>query len=80
MDNFIFFLKQGFYHVLDWNAYDHILFLIALTVVYNFKDWKKVFWLISLFTIGHTVTLFLAAFNIVYVNSKYVEFLIKISK
>ncbi len=79
MDNFIFFLKQGFYHVLDWNAYDHILFLIALTVVYNFKDWKKVFWLISLFTIGHTVTLFLAAFNIVYVNSKYVEFLIPVT-
>ncbi len=79
MDNFIFFLKQGLFHVLDWNAYDHVLFLIALVVVYDFKNWKKVFWLISLFTIGHTLTLILAAYNIVSVNSNWVEFLIPVT-
>jgi len=76
MDNFIFFLKQGLFHVLDWNAYDHILFLIALAVVYDFKNWKKVLWLITLFTIGHTLTLVLAAYKIVAVNSDWIEFLI----
>ncbi len=79
MDNFIFFLRQGLFHVLDWNAYDHILFLIALAVVYDFKNWKKVLWLISLFTIGHTLTLILAAYNVVSVNSKWIEFLIPVT-
>lgn len=79
MDNFIFFLKEGLFHVLDWKAYDHILFLIALTVVYDFNNWKKVLWLITLFTIGHTLTLILSAYNIVSVNTKWVEFLIPVT-
>lgn len=79
MDNFIFFLKQGIYHVLDWNAYDHLLFLIALAVIYEFKNWRKVLWLITLFTIGHTFTLILAAYKIVSVNSNWIEFLIPVT-
>lgn len=79
MDNFIFFLKEGLFHVLDWNAYDHILFLIALVVVYDFKNWKKVLWLISLFTIGHTFSLILATYKIVLVSSNWVEFLIPVT-
>lgn len=79
MDNFIFYLKEGLFHVLDWNAYDHILFLIALAVVYDFKNWKKIIWLITMFTIGHTATLILAAYNVVSVNSKWVEFLIPVT-
>ena len=79
MDNFIFFLKQGLFHVLDWNAYDHVLFLIALAVVYDFKNSKKILWLISLFTIGHTLTLILAAYKIVSVNTNWIEFLIPVT-
>ena len=79
MDDFIFFLKEGLFHVLDWNAYDHILFLIALAVVYDFGKWKKVIWLISLFTIGHTLTLILAAYKVVNANSDWVEFLIPVT-
>ncbi len=76
MDNFIFFVKQGLFHVLDWNAYDHILFLIALTVVYDFKNIKKVIWLITAFTIGHTLTLILSSYHVISVSTKWVEFLI----
>ncbi|MFK5958524.1 MAG: HupE/UreJ family protein [Lutibacter sp.] len=79
MDNFIFFIKQGLFHVLDWNAYDHILFLVALAIVYDFKNWKKVLWLISFFTIGHTLTLILAAYKIVSVNINWIEFLIPVT-
>lgn len=79
MDNFIFFLKEGLFHVLDWNAYDHILFLIALAVVYDFKNWKSVLWLISLFTVGHTIALLLAAYKVVSVNPAWVEFLIPVT-
>lgn len=79
MDNFIFFLKEGLFHVLDWNAYDHVLFLIALAVVYDFKNWKKVLWLITLFTIGHTLTLILAAYKVVVINTSWIEFLIPVT-
>jgi len=79
MDNFIFFIKQGLFHVLDWNAYDHILFLVALAVVYDFKNWKKVLWLITLFTIGHTFTLILAAYKVISVNTNWIEFLIPVT-
>lgn len=76
MDNFIFFFKEGLFHVLDWKAYDHILFLVALVVVYDFKNWKKILWLITLFTLGHTFSLILAAYKVVQVNSDLIEFLI----
>lgn len=79
MNNFVFFLREGLFHVLNWNAYDHILFLIALAVVYDFKNWKKVLWLISLFTIGHTLSLILAAYKIVSVSSEWIEFLIPVT-
>ena len=79
MDSLIFFLKEGLFHVLDWNAYDHVLFLVALAVVYDFKNWKKLIWLISLFTIGHTLSLILAAYKIVSVDTKWIEFLIPVT-
>ena len=79
MDSLIFFLKEGLFHVLDWNAYDHVLFLVALAVVYDFKNWKKLIWLISLFTIGHTLSLTLASYKIVSVDTKWVEFLIPVT-
>ena len=79
MSEFMFYFKQGLYHVLDWNAYDHILFLIVLTVSYTFDSWRRILILVTLFTVGHTVSLFLAAFNVVSVNSALVEFLIPIT-
>ncbi|WP_117880011.1 HupE/UreJ family protein [Aureibaculum luteum] len=79
MEDFTLYLKLGLYHVLDWQAYDHILFLVALAVIYNFTNWKKVLWLITLFTIGHTITLTLASYNIININIEIVEFLIPVT-
>lgn len=79
MDNLIFFGREGLFHVLDWNAYDHILFLIVLVVVYDFNNLKKVVWLISLFTIGHTLSLILAAYKIISVDTNWIEFLIPVT-
>ena len=64
MDAFILYFKMGFYHVLDFSAFDHILFLIVLAVVFNFKQKSKVAWLVTLFTIGHSITLGLSAFGV----------------
>lgn len=79
LDEFWFNVKYGINHVLDPNGYDHVLFLMVLTVPYLFKDWKRVLLLVSLFTLGHTLSLVLAAYNVVSVNGELVEFLIPIT-
>ena len=79
MNEFWIYFKLGLTHVLDWNAYDHVLFLIVLVASYTFLEWKRVFWLVTTFTLGHTLALILATFNIVKVNSAYVEFLIPVT-
>jgi hypothetical protein len=66
-------------HVLDWQAYDHVLFLIVLVAAYNFSNWKRIIILVSFFTLGHTVSLLLANFNMVSVSSKWIEFLIPVT-
>ena len=78
-EDFWFNVTYGINHVLDINAYDHVLFLIVLTVPYLFKDWKRVLLLVSLFTLGHTLSLVLAAYKIVSINGQLVEFLIPIT-
>jgi hypothetical protein len=70
---------MGLHHVLDFNAYDHVLFLIVLTVVFSFHQFKKVLWLVTLFTIGHSITLALSAFGILNVHMKLIEFLIPVT-
>lgn len=79
MPDFWIYFKIGLQHVLDINGYDHVLFLIALTVPYAFKDWKRVLLLVTIFTIGHTFALLLSVFNIVTVKATLVEFLIPIT-
>lgn len=79
MPDFWIYFKIGLQHVLDINGYDHVLFLIALTVPYAFKDWKRVLLLVTIFTIGHTFALLLSVFNIVTVKASLVEFLIPIT-
>ena len=79
MSDFLLYLKLGLTHVLDWQAYDHILFLIVLVVAYNFSNWKRIFILVSLFTIGHTVSLLLVNYSVVAISSKWVEFLIPVT-
>ena len=79
MSDFLLYLKLGLTHVLDWQAYDHILFLIVLVAAYNFSNWKRIFILVSLFTIGHTASLLLANYSVVTVSSKWIEFLIPVT-
>ena len=79
MTEFLLYLKLGLTHVLDWQAYDHVLFLIVLVAAYNFSNWKRIIILVSLFTLGHTASLLLANFNMVSVSSKWIEFLIRLT-
>ena len=79
MSQFWLYFRLGLEHVLDWNAYDHILFLIVLVVSYSFHTWKRVLWLVTIFTLGHTISLFLSVYEIVLVESSWVEFLIPVT-
>ncbi|WP_343328512.1 HupE/UreJ family protein [Polaribacter staleyi] len=79
MDDFLLYFKMGLNHVLDLSAYDHILFLIVLAVVFSFRQWKKVLWLVTLFTIGHSVTLALSAYGILKIKMDMIEFLIPVT-
>ena len=79
LENFWFNVQYGINHVLDINGYDHVLFLMILAVPYVFKDWKRVLLLVSMFTLGHTLSLVLAAYGVVSVSGKLVEFLIPIT-
>ena len=67
------------YHVLNVNAYDHILFLIVLVIPYLFKDWKRVLFLITIFVLGHSVSLALATYDVMSINNKWIEFLIPLT-
>lgn len=79
MSQFWLYFRLGLDHVLDWQAYDHVLFLIVLVASYGFNTWKNVLWLVTLFTLGHSLALFLSVYNIVRVDPNYVEFLIPLS-
>jgi hydrogenase/urease accessory protein HupE len=70
---------MGLNHVLDFSAYDHILFLIVLAVVFSFNQFKKVLWLVTLFTIGHSITLALSAYGIIKIKIDLIEFLIPLT-
>jgi len=79
MNEFWIYFKLGLTHVLDYNAYDHVLFLTVLVATYTFYEWKNVVGLVTVFTIGHTISLILASYDIVNVSSNIIEFLIPIT-
>ena len=76
MSDFSFYFRFGWDHIISKAALDHQLFILALTAIYIIKDWKQVLVLVTAFTIGHSLTLFLSVKELVTISSKWVEFLI----
>jgi hypothetical protein len=76
MNDFVFYFKIGWEHIINWSAVDHLFFIAALAAIYMLKDWRQVLILITAFTIGHAITLVLSAKNIIEVNNRLIEFLI----
>ncbi len=79
MENIWFYIQLGLHHVLNFGAYDHILFLSALAIPFTFKSWRKVLLLATVFTIAHCSSLFLAVYNLVTMNIGLIEFLIPVT-
>ena len=64
MNDFTFYLKMGWDHIISWDALDHILFIVALSAIYLAKNWKQVLILVTAFTIGHSLTLVLSVYDL----------------
>lgn len=79
MQEFPLYFQLGWQHILDWQGYDHILFVMALCGTYLLADWKKVLILVTAFTVGHSITLALSVFKIISVNTALIEFLIPVT-
>ena len=79
MSDFWLLVELGFSHVWDWQGYDHLLFLAALCLPFSARQWKPLLWLITCFTIGHSLSLVLASFEVLKVSSTWIEFLIPVS-
>jgi HupE / UreJ protein len=79
MQDFNLYFGLGTDHILTWEALDHILFVTALCLRYQIKDWKKVVVLVTAFTIGHSMTLALSATGAVHFPARWIEFLIPLT-
>ena len=77
MDIFKTWFMVGFDHILK--ALDHILFVLALVVIYKPNMIKQIVILITAFTIGHSITLILSALDIINYNQKVIEFAIPLT-
>lgn len=79
MTEFELYFDLGQEHILDTNGYDHILFVVALSIVYSLREWKKVLILVTAFTLGHSITLALSTLEIISVKADLIEFLIPVT-
>ena len=78
MSDFWIYFTIGLKHLWNIHAYIDILFLLVLTVPYEFKAWKRILVLVSLFTAGHTLALMLSVFNVITIKANIVAFIIPI--
>lgn len=79
MSEFQTYFTLGYQHILDWNGYDHMVFLLALLAPIAIKDWKKIIILITAFTIGHSISLLGSTLNLLQFNPDLIELLIPIT-
>ena len=73
------FVRLGFHHITDPEALDHVLFLLALAAIYRGRDWRDSLWVISAFTVGHSITLALAVTGALHLPTLLIEFLIPLT-
>jgi hypothetical protein len=79
MSELFAFVRLGFHHITDPEALDHVLFLLALAAIYRGRDWRDSLWVISAFTVGHSITLALAVTGALRLPTALIEFLIPVT-
>ena len=85
LGQFITFVREGIWHI--WVGFDHILFILSLllpsVLVFEGRRWRAaamaapVFWdvlkVVTAFTVAHSITLSLAALEVISLPSRLVE-------
>ena len=85
LSQFVQYLVEGIWHI--WIGFDHILFLLSLllpaVLVHEVRRWTgvatfrialtEVLWVVTAFTVAHSITLTLAALQIIELPSRLVE-------
>ena len=79
MQDFPFYFRLGWDHIIGRHALDHQLFIVALAAIYMARDWKQVLVLVTAFTLGHSLTLALSVYDVIRFSSAWVEFLIPVT-
>lgn len=79
MSDFLLYFQLGLGHILNLNALDHLLFILSFLIGLNLSKLQKSIYLVSAFTLGHSITLALATLKIVEINVKWIEFLIPLT-
>ena len=79
LESFIRYFESGLYHILNFDSYDHILFVIIISVPFTFKDWRRLLILISIFSLGHTLSLVLGLYDVLNINVNITEWLIPLT-
>ena len=91
VEQFRQYLVEGIWHI--WIGFDHILFLVSLllpsVLVYKARRWRgvpsfreasrEVLWVVTAFTAAHSITLSLAALELISLPSRLVESAIALS-
>ena len=73
------YTKLGFWHVIDWEGLDHFYFIITLAMPFTFLRIRKLIWWVTLFTLGHTLSLIGNFYFELNVSSYWIELLIPIT-
>jgi hypothetical protein len=79
MQDFSLFFKWGWGHIISMDAMDHLLFITALAVVFQLDRWKAVGVMVTAFTIGHFITLWLSVLGALQLPVEVVEFVIPVT-
>ena len=79
METLWFYSNLGFWHVIDWNGLDHFYFIVTLVLSFSFKESGKLLWWVTLFTIGHTLSLIGNFYTEFSFSSYWIEILIPIT-
>ena len=74
-----FYTKLGFWHVVDWEGLDHFYFIITMAIPFTFVQWRKLLWWVTIFTIGHTLSLIGNFYLKIPFSSYWIELLIPIT-
>ena len=73
------YIQLGIDHILDLGGLVHFYFIVSFCLLYTIQDIRKIAALVTAFTVGHSITLALAALDKIHVSPDIIESLIPIT-